>query len=237
MANPQTSEVADDLAIKSSMSWRQFKGVEDIENGDIQATVVEFLGNLQDMETEIVNGMDEINRNKELNDLGRARRVRQLAIGTLQTRLDEARTNVESMERGRARIEREIDAEDRDNDTDPQVQAVREWEIRASLQGKPQGEILRMLEAAVEDGDTEFLHAVERAPRRLAPTDPDVIQRFREQRLTEQHPERMSRHRDWGTALEILRTVVGALENRIEKVNGKLRSIPGAEVIPTDKAA
>jgi hypothetical protein len=220
-----------DISLSSKINWGQYATRCNYSNKAIETELINFLSELSDMERLISEEQDKIFGDAELSDLGRAKQINELAGRTIKPMLKRIDERLDSLNRGRENLLKDVQGYESLPDNADSRSAVREQEIRQHFKDKPAGEILAALKEAEENEDYETLRAIEQAPRSIMLEPKDQIQAFRNARLKRNFPSEMGRYEDWGKVKEILQTAKEALERRLLAVEQKLASVPGMESV------
>jgi hypothetical protein len=218
---------AHDISLSSNISWAQYVTRGHFNNKGIETEMLNFLSELSSMEATISEEQDKIFSNDELSDLGRAKQIKELAGRTIKPMLKRIEEKLDSLNRGRENLLKDVQGYESLPDNADSRSAVREQEIRSHFRDKPAGEILKALQEAEENEDYETLRAIEQAPRSIMLEPKDQIQAFRIARLKRSFPSEMGRYEDWGKVKEILQAAQETLARRLLNVWQKLGSIPG----------
>jgi len=206
-----------DQSVSSSIAWWQFYRDGSIEIEGIESEVKKDLESLGEMEIALREGEVAIDQNEELSDIGRRRKLSELVNREVSPILKHVQQRIEGLQRARKNAMKDVTEWEAPDSGDIRG-ALREREIRDFYQGKPAGEVLEAVKSAGENGDAEFLRALEDAP---AVFDPEVhkrIREFRQARLENKYPEKMGKYHDQGVALEIYEVAQRELEGRLKAV-------------------
>jgi len=114
--------------------------------------------------------------------------------------------------------QREIAKRDDQTPTDREeaVQEARAREVRESLRGKDQGEIVKVYQNAAERGDLETVKALEDQPLANPVVDPDALAKVREARLGAKFPEATAKIANQQALVDLLDNMATYLSRRIE---------------------